>query len=80
MTARRDAATAFDPDSIPEAYRYWTAALMGPGATICRPVRPACHHCPVAVECAARALGITVHDHVVVGGREAASLKALGLI
>lgn len=29
---------------------------------------------------ACRALGLTVHDHVVVGGSEAASLKALGLI
>ena len=40
-TARRDAATAFDPDSIPEAYRYSTAALMGPGATRAFQITPA---------------------------------------
>jgi DNA repair protein RadC len=29
---------------------------------------------------AARTLGIAVHDHIVVGGAETASLKALGLM
>lgn len=32
--------TAFDPDSIPEAYRHSTAALMWPGATRAFQIRP----------------------------------------
>jgi A/G-specific adenine glycosylase len=35
----------------------WAQALMDLGATICRPKRPLCDRCPLAVDCAALAVG-----------------------
>ena len=40
-TAERGSAAAFDPDSIPDAYRYSIAALMWPGATRAFQITPA---------------------------------------
>lgn len=48
----------------------WTAALMDIGATICRPLRPDCDACPVAVEC--RFATANMHP------RDAAAARAAG--
>jgi adenine-specific DNA glycosylase len=45
----------------------WTAALMDIGATLCRPLRPECAACPLAVECryaAARMDTATAHPRL----------------
>jgi A/G-specific adenine glycosylase len=47
-------AEAHTPDH--EVARY-TQAMMDLGATVCTRVRPACEHCPLDVDCRARALG-----------------------
>jgi A/G-specific adenine glycosylase len=50
-------ALAIDTDSrSPEEIAAWTHASMDLGAVVCRPRRPACDHCPVAIGCPARGL------------------------
>ena len=49
--APRELQAAADALVAPSRPAAWTAALMDIGATLCRPLRPACPRCPFAREC-----------------------------
>ncbi len=64
LTVREVQALADEALPLGEAW-VWNQSLMDLGAMVCRPVSPACHECPLRVDCAWR--GSDAHPDPAVG-------------